>query len=118
MAVKKRVRYAKIDVALYDNPRLMSYKGLAGEAGRPEGEGSGEESGEHKEHHKEPRVKKRLMPHEELLLFVGQEWKDLVVEVSHGSQYGYGTWPAIWVWDLTLNMGMELGRNTWPAIWV
>lgn len=80
MAVKKRVRYAKIDIDLYDNPRLKSYKGLAGESERPEGEGLGEESREHREHHKDLKARKYL-PHEKLLLFVGQEWKDLVVEV-------------------------------------
>ena len=75
------MRYAEIDISLYDNPRLKSYKGLADEAaGRSEGEGSGEESGGGRKERKKHKAKRKL-PHEKLLLFVGQEWKDLIVEV-------------------------------------
>ena len=77
----KKVRYTEIDVSLYDNPRLRQHKGGVGEPGVQEGEGA--EPLDHKQQKKEKKLRKSL-PHEELLLFVGREWKDLAVEVRLG----------------------------------
>lgn len=85
----KRVRYTEIDVSLYDNPRLKSYREGDEEeeevvqvVGKGEGLGAGPET-QKRRRHGDGKVKlaKQNWPHEELLLFVGQEWKDLAVEV-------------------------------------
>ena len=71
---------------MYDNPRLRSYGGSE-ESGRGQEEVDGpkesrEENRHQKKHrHRRERERKKL-PHEEILLLVGQEWKDLAIEVG------------------------------------
>ena len=83
------MRYTEIDVSLYDNPRLKSYKEEdddddVGNRVPGQGVGQGEEPETQQHRHRNLKSKpKRNLPHEELLLFVGKEWKDLAVEVRN-----------------------------------
>ena len=70
-----KFRYTEIDVSLYDNPRLRSYSETN------DGEGGNEEVGVVKEDTKKLK-KKKALPHEEILIHVGKEWKDLKIDVS------------------------------------
>lgn len=82
-SVRSTMRYTEIDVSLYDNPRLKSHKEEDVDMGKGEGEGAEPETQRHR--HRKPKVKPKVRknwPHEELLLFVGKEWKDLTVEVT------------------------------------
>lgn len=75
----RKLRYTEIDISMYDNPKLMSYKGIEEEevGGVKE---EGEESKRGRRKHRDRRVRNKS-PHEEILVFVGNEWKDLAKEV-------------------------------------
>ena len=88
-AAVKKVRYAEIDVSLYDNPRLKPHKEEV-DGAKEEGEevvmeegGEVEASGSVRRQRNEMEMQQErgTMPHERLLLYVGQEWKELVTEV-------------------------------------
>ena len=63
----------------------MSYKGAESEGGVAMGgaKEEGEEPGHKRHRHREHRKRKKKTPHEEILAFVGREWKDLTVEVRN-----------------------------------
>lgn len=74
----KKFRYTEIDVSLYDNPRLKPHPLTEG-VGQDVG-GARDVSKYERHNYKEVKVKKTSL-HEDILMFVGQEWRDLAVEV-------------------------------------
>ena len=80
-AKPKRIHYTEIDVSLYDNPKLNSMEAVAGQ-----GEMSANPLVKGKQENGTKKKKRRLL-HEDLLVFVCREWKDLDMEVHTALQF-------------------------------
>lgn len=93
-AAVRKLHYTEIDLSMYDNPRLKSYKevevekegGEKGEGQKVRGVASEErEESRHRrrQRHGGERKARKKLPHEEILVYVGKEWKELVAEVRN-----------------------------------
>ncbi len=84
-AKPKRVRYTEIDVSIYDNPKIRntSFKGSGMEGAEQE---AGQDISPEIVRRKKKEHKQKRPLHEDLLVFVSKEWKDLEIDVS-GMKY-------------------------------
>ncbi len=73
------MRYTEIDVSLYDNPKLKSKPKKEFVSASDEVDGGGEPM---RERQQKLSKRKKHSLHEDILLFVGKEWKDLKLEVD------------------------------------
>ena len=77
-AKPKRIHYTEIDVSIYDNPKLKNTSCNT----VTEGEWPGRSPERSRREKKKKKKKSKKLLHEELLIFVSKEWKDLEMDVS------------------------------------